>query len=581
MKLLFREMQTPDGIRSAYIAVPDMPYDELWKSSSITVLREDDTEASAIEIIRKAGLEHIVDREKSVVAFPNPIGKAWKFSEDDEMSPDEKFINALSCSALPGGQFSEGWRVIGDVHYLVGFGSGATLINVLAACHPSHALAAAICTVGGEMPESAIRRATWAPMPAYILNGDSAAIDYYIKANKADSQGGGLYACAYNKLQKVLVSDKTDLDAEAGKIMWQEFFRIIRRTNTSVWGDVDRRIIPDQCNFEWHIKDTSLGDNGGLDHDWIEACPESVRKNPDKKVPLVLFSHGMSDNPLKAADMAKLHELGEREGFITVYTFSSDRFKWNLNLDPDLPSDIDYYLALIKYLKNKYPVDETRIYVSGFSNGAGMAMTFAFTHPEIVAAAFPIDSTFPYATMKFFRMPGGAPYITRVAKDGEEPSYMSIPRMEDPEKNLAPMKAALERQKEKRYTLPVMYFYGTRESEYPIRKGCNQEITYNFWKEFNNIPIEPTVDDLEPEAVGVRGHKVVELRPCAEHPDHRFTRHIFYTNDPEPKDYYNFVLMQGKAHDVHPSEGELGWKFVSRFRRNPDGSLSDSMRQGC
>jgi len=142
------------------------------------------------------------------------------------------------------------------------------------------------------------------------------------------------------------------------------------------------------------------------------------------------------------------------------------------------------------------------------------------------------------------------------------------------------MKAALERQKEKRYTLPVMYFYGTRESEYPIKKGCNQEYNYNFWKEFNNIPIEPTVDDLEPDAVGVPGKKIVELRPCAEHPDHRFTQHIFYTNDPEPKDYYNFVLMHGKAHDVHPSEGEIGWRFVSRFSRNPDGSLNDSLKQG-
>jgi hypothetical protein len=67
-----------------------------------------------------------------------------------------------------------------------------------------------------------------------------------------------------------------------------------------------------------------------------------------------------------------------------------------------------------------------------------------------------------------------------------------------------------------------------------------------------------------------------ELTPCPEHPDHEYTQHIFYTNDPVPKDYYNFMLMHGKAHEVHPAERELGWAFVSRFSRNADGSLNDT-----
>jgi hypothetical protein len=167
------------------------------------------------------------------------------------------------------------------------------------------------------------------------------------------------------------------------------------------------------------------------------------------------------------------------------------------------------------------------------------------------------------------------PYIMPVLKPGEEPPRMNMPR-EDRDKNLSPLRAALERQKEKRYTLPVMYFYGTREGEYPIGKGSNQELQYNFWKEFNNITVDETTDNLEPDAVGVVGQKVVELRPCAEHPDHIYTKHIFFTNDPEPKDYYNFMLMHGKAHEVHPAERELGWAFVSRFSRNADGSLNDT-----
>ena len=577
MKLLYKEMQTPDGLRSAYFAIPDEPFDELWKSSSITVVREGSDEKSVMEIMKRAGLDRIIDSEKAVIGFPNPKGE-WNYGDGSQMTADEKYIHAFSSSALPGGQFTGGWRVIGDVHYIVGFGRGATLVNVLMACYPTNSLAAAICTVGGVMPEKVRKNASGSPVPAYIIKGDGTAADYYIRANEAGDKGDGLYICCYNEMQKVLVSDKTELDHEAGRIMWEEFFRRIRRTNTSVEGDVDRRIIPEECGFEWHRKDTCLGDNNGLDHDWIEACPISVKNNPDRKVPLILFSHGMSDNPLKAADMIKLHEIGEREGFITVYPFSSDRFKWNLSLDPKLYSDVDYYLALISYLRKKYPVDETRIYVSGFSNGAGMAMIFALTHPEIVAAASPVDSTFPYAAMGHFRPGGGRqPYIAPVLAPGEEAPRMFMPK-EDPDRNLAPMKEALNRQKIKRYTLPIMYFYGTREAEYPIKSGSNQELSYNFWKEFNQIETASTQDDLKPDAVGVPGQKILEQHPCPQHPQHYFTQHIFYTKESIPKDYYHFMLMHGKAHEVHPAEREFVWSFLSRFRRGLDGSLTDSCR---
>ena len=48
--------------------------------------------------------------------------------------------------------------------------------------------------------------------------------------------------------------------------------------------------------------------------------PDSVKSMPEgTKVPLMLFFHGGSDNPEEAAEMAGFHEIGEREGFITVY----------------------------------------------------------------------------------------------------------------------------------------------------------------------------------------------------------------------------------------------------------------------
>lgn len=573
MRIQYIEMQTPAGIRSAYLALPDGAYDENWKSSSITILREDDSEQSVRRLIDEAGLQFIVDEQKSILGFPNPVDGLWHFDGGETLTDDEQFVQAFSCAALPGGAFSDGWRVMGDVHYLVGFGTGASLIHVLTACHPSNGLAAAICTVGGELPEKALAHATGSPVPACLLGSGPRAAAYYLRANEAKPLGNGRYACDHNAMQRVYLSDTAALDQAAGRIMWDEFFHVIRRTNTSPWGDVDRRIIPEECGFEWHTLDTRLGDNNGLAHSWIEHCPDWVRANPDKKVPLVLFSHGMSDNPLKAADMIKIHEVGQREGFVSVYTFSSNRYSWNLACDPEKEDDVAYYVALIDYLKHKYPIDSERVYVSGFSNGAGMAMIFALSHPDLVAAGFPVDSTFPYAAMRHFRPAQQAPYITPVLKPGQKAPAFSFPR-NDPEKSMMPLRAALARQEDKRYTLPIMYFYGTRESEYPIRSGSNQELSYNFWKEFNGIDRAPTDDSLQTDAVGVPGQQVNELHPDPAHPAHSYQENIFFTG--EGKDYYHFMLMRGKAHEVHPAERELGWAFVSRFRRLADGTLADS-----
>ena len=575
MKLILKELQTPGLVRSMFVATPESDPKELWKTSAITILRDDTDEESVRKIMETSGLDKLVDEQRIILLFPNPIESSWNYSLDTNKPKDAEFIIALNES-LNNGYFTEGWRSINDVHYLLGFDSGASMVNTLIAAYPSSPLAAAVCTIGGTMASEVLQRALYSPIPALIINGDTEAINYYIKSNKAENtEDADLFMCKFNQMQKVRISDAKVFSKELCNIMWDEFFSRIRRTNTTPEGDVDRRIIPEECGFVWHINDTQLGDNEGLSHDWLEHVPESVIENPDKKSPLIIFSHGMSDNPLKAADMIKLHEIGEREGFITVYPFSSDRYRWNLSMSEDMYDDVEYYLALIKYLKKTYPVDETRIYLSGFSNGAGMAMTFALAHPELIAAICPVDSTFPYATMKFFS-PGDRkqPFITEVLKPGEEPRKPFMPN-EDGDRNMAPLRAALAKQKTKEFRMPVLYFYGTRESEYPICDGSNQQLQYDFWKEFNNITIKETINSLEPDAVGVQGDEVYELFPCAEHPDHKFRQHVFHSNDDGCKDYYSIVLMYGKAHEVHPAEREMCWAYVSRFSRNQDGSLND------
>lgn len=575
MNLFVRKVRTPDGVRTMHVATADSDPRALWKSSAVTILRGD-ADASSVRALLDEGLAEKVDREKLFLVFPDPLGGAWNSRLDPDGPRDAEWIAAIQDS-LNSGRLTAGWRAINDVHYLLGIGSGADMVHTLAAAFPTGALAAAVCTVGGAVTDEALARATYSPVPAYLVSPDPRTTEYYIRANAAKPSGEpGQFACPHHPLQKVRVEDGGRFTRAVCDVMWETFFRRIRRTNTSPTGDVDRRIVPEECGFNWHIADTRLGDNGGMGHDWLEHVPAQVLVHPERKVPLMVFGHGATDNPLKAADMAKFHEIGEREGFVTVYPASSDRVRWNLSRTTAEADDVAYYDALIDYLVRTYPIDTTRIYLSGFSNGAGMAMTYAMARPERIAAICPVDSTFPYASMRFFR-PGGSgePFMTEIPEPGEAPPAPLFKPSSDPEANLAPMRAALASQAGRPLRMPVMYFYGSRESEYPIRAGSNQQIQYEFWKRFNRMPVGETVDALEPEAVGVVGDERHELRPSAEHPGHVFGHHVFRAPD-DGGDYYNFVLMHGKAHDVHPAERELGWGFVSRFSRNPDGTLNDA-----
>ena len=70
MRLFLKELQTPELVRSMYVAVPETAPDELWKSASITILREGTDKNSAGEIIETAGLGKLVDEQKVILLFP-------------------------------------------------------------------------------------------------------------------------------------------------------------------------------------------------------------------------------------------------------------------------------------------------------------------------------------------------------------------------------------------------------------------------------------------------------------------------------------------------------------------------------
>lgn len=530
----------PEIGRSMYVIYPDGERLCCYENTLVTVLREDFAIEPLQELLQNHDFCALANRQRMILLFPNPedgwdpnpVGK--DLADVTEMIRLFNFQPSfLDCGI---------YHNMHNARYLVGIGQGASLVHTIAACKCENV--GGILTVGGSICEQAKALTQGAPVSAVLWNGDAFTKDFFCQLNHADMADENTVRNSINGAQFVTTvqSDSCPTLAQLLRFGWENLFSKVCRPNTTETGVMDYRYVRDDYRFLVHENDPQLGDNGGIGHTWFEYIPESVVKNPDRKVPLMIFNHGGADTPGNMANTTKLHALAEREGFLLVFPWSSNRWSWNMDMVSNMYDDVAYLDALIEYMKKTYPVDETRIYMAGFSNGSAMSQVFAMVHPEKVAAVFANN--------------------TRFAQD----------------RNTKPFAIAGARKLEKDYRMPVWYIYGTRDYEYPAVRGSGQQVAYDFWKSYNNITCKETPYIYEPAScgVGVPGDVIEERYPNPQFPNRKVTTHRFFSNDPKSLNLYNYTLVDGKGHDSNPEDGWLAWEYIRRFRRMSDGSLAIS-----
>lgn len=119
-------------------------------------------------------------------------------------------------------------------------------------------------------------------------------------------------------------------------------------------------------------------------------------------LPVVVALHGAFSTARKFESESGFSVLADRERFVVVYPQGiglGDLFRhWNAgyccgkarkrNLD-----DVSFALAAVDDVAKRNPVDRTRLYVAGFSNGGMLAYRIAAEHPEVVAAVAVASAT--------------------------------------------------------------------------------------------------------------------------------------------------------------------------------------------
>lgn len=118
------------------------------------------------------------------------------------------------------------------------------------------------------------------------------------------------------------------------------------------------------------------------------------------KLPLVIVLHGGGGNGEEVARMTNFSDLADREGLIVVYPEGSGRLRhrfltWNSGsccgwaLDHKV-DDVSFLRHLISNLKQRLPVDDRRVYLTGFSNGGMMTYRAACELSSQIAAIAPV-----------------------------------------------------------------------------------------------------------------------------------------------------------------------------------------------
>ncbi|MBQ8092193.1 MAG: alpha/beta hydrolase [Clostridia bacterium] len=555
MTLFFKTFEKDNT--QTYLFYPGENNRTPFKRRSITVLMDNCTESNVRALMSAWDIETLSMEYQLIFCFPVPPQGGWAAAPYETCKqifdtcqigmgkPDDKPLPRNAFGIPTTEAMLATWHPMNDTKYVVGIGDGATFALTLAVRTPAN-----IAGVLAEGGHPSLTDASESAMPVCLVHGDPETEAYFRRVNGehtvCQTAGFTVYAGARNPLEKTMVPlHKNRIDAGLLRSVCETLFLPARRPNTSPSGDIEPSMCLSTTGFEYFIHDFRLGD--GKKHTWFTYVPRRAAK-PDTGWPLVMFYHGGSDNPAEAAEMSKLHELGEQEGFITVYPWGTDCCGWNSAMDPAQENDADFCNRLIDYMLEHYPVDRERVYVTGFSNGAAMAQTVALLHPEKIAGLFHIDSNWP----------------------GKYGGYQAVT-----EKDITPFRLGFERKQAYDYLMPVWYTYGSREISFPVFRDSTQQNQYDLWKRYNHIPVTPTParGDENPTGCGAEGETIEVIRPTDRHPEHWYQVNRFYTADAAHLNLYNFVIMHDKGHDIAQMDAALGWQFIRKFRRKADGSL--------
>lgn len=178
--------------------------------------------------------------------------------------------------------------------------------------------------------------------------------------------------------------------------IWNGFLRRHRRWLGDPGGNL--RVYDDPLcdrHVEYHIEEVD-----GWLREWYAYVPEIVRQHPEVPVPLVFACNGAI-----YMENSGWNRIADENGFVVVYPtagygqmcvenayYSSDNLPlpaWNIFHKDTQPEEYPFFRYLITRTAADYPIDRSRIFVTGHSLGSLMVQMLGLTMPEYFATIAP------------------------------------------------------------------------------------------------------------------------------------------------------------------------------------------------
>ena len=130
-----------------------------------------------------------------------------------------------------------------------------------------------------------------------------------------------------------------------------------------------------------------------LERCWLLLVPMSL--NESGNVPLVVDIHGGGDDMYQQRWTSDFANISMEQGFIVAYPQGHNDL-WNMGWDSITCSvgivcpeedDVGFILQMVDTIMQNHSIDNSRIYLTGWSNGCGMTQRLAVEASDIFAAA--------------------------------------------------------------------------------------------------------------------------------------------------------------------------------------------------
>ena len=291
------------------------------------------------------------------------------------------------------------------------------------------------------------------------------------------------------------------------------------------------------ANYEKGLRKEVHGN--GLDK-WSSFVPLAAEREPERRFPLIFCLHG-AHNPIQLTESYGVMQVAAREECVVI---APENENWE-NIQ-----------ALLQYSKEHFPVDESRVYLMGYSFGGFMSSRNGLAHPEVFAGI----------------AMGGMLFAGKVrAHQLDDQAY---PAYELTEEML---------QKAERLEVPALLFMGEnemlrllplwKEPVPDIRDGVipleskDKRQAFNNWRRVGGCgPAEFLEQDEEGDLVEQRIGAHFERTVIREYLGRRYF--VGDSVNSQGECLFRTVAAENMVHWPTPAFAELAWEHLSKFARD-------------